>query len=431
LPSKLSQWADLIGLYRLAECEQVTHQALTQPHRQRTLELMRACESVVLLIHDSSELDYTHITELHDELGQIGNGGGRGYIAHHSLAVTPDGQVLGLASQILHRRRKVAKTETPQQKRRHPDRESRLWLRGCEAIGAAPTDRLWVDVCDRGSDTFEFLEYEQLRGRKYVIRSARNRNLDGADHIGSDRIHQTLHGYARDLPELGVRQIEVPPRPGKKGKRRPATVAVSAGRVTIQLPHFARGECQLPALDLWVIHVKEINPPSGAGAGAGALEWILLSNLPADTFAAACEKIDWYARRPIVEDYHKGLKSGVGIELLQLERIDRLEPVIGLLSVIAVLLLQLRHQARAPDAQAIPARNIVPLLWVQVLSGHLHKQVRSDLTVSEFLRGVARLGGHLGRKNDGPPGWLTLWRGWSDLHRMIEGAEAMRWKRCV
>jgi hypothetical protein len=431
LPSKLPDWSDLMGLYRLAGCAAVTHEAVTRPHRQRTLELMRACEQVVLIVHDSTELDYTHVGALREQLGQIGNGRGRGYLCHNSLALTADGRVLGLAGQVLHRRRRVDKRETPTQKREHPQRESRLWRRGCEAIGAAPAGRRWVDVCDRGADAYEFLEYEHAHGRHYVIRSARDRNLDGEDHVGSDRVHATLHGYARDLPHLGERSVEVAARPGRGGKARVATVRVSAGPVSIKLPHFARGECTLGSLDLWVICVRETDPPVGVDE---PLEWILLSNLPADTFAQACEKIDFYAHRPVVEDYHKGMKSGVGIELLQLEQAERLEPVIGLLSVVAALLLQLRHAARQTDADAAPATTLVPRLYVRVLSGHLHRLYggpRDDLTVRQFLYGVARLGGHLGRKNDGPPGWITLWRGWSDLHRMVEGAQAMRRQECV
>ena len=47
---------------------------------------------------------------------------------------------------------------------------------------------------------------------------------------------------------------------------------------------------------------------------------------------------------------------------------------------------------------------------------------RSDLTVYEFCFALARLGGHQNRKHDGPPGWITLWRGWTKLHWMTEGA---------
>jgi hypothetical protein len=68
----------------------------------------------------------------------------------------------------------------------------------------------------------------------------------------------------------------------------------------------------------------------------------------------------------------------------------------------------------------------VPLLFVQVLSGWRYKQVRADMSVLEFAIALASLGGHLNRKGDGPPGWLTLWRGWQDLQLMIRGAEAIK-----
>jgi len=44
-----------------------------------------------------------------------------------------------------------------------------------------------------------------------------------------------------------------------------------------------------------------------------------------------------------------------------------------------------------------------------------------DLSAKEFLYALARLGGHLGRKGDRPPGWLVLWRGWMELQPLVEG----------
>lgn len=423
LPQKLENWAELIGLYRLVASEAVTHEALLAPHRQQVLTRMREHAGVVLLIHDSTELDYTHIEALHDQLGQIGGGQGcgRGFIAQHTLAVTPQRQVLGLVNQTLHRRRAVPKGETQIQKREHPQRESRLWLRGCETCGAAPPQCTWIDIADRGGDTFEFLSYEHAHGRKYVIRSAKDRQLAGLDHVGDDRIHDHLHQYARDLPTLGMRSIEVPAKAGKS-KARQTQVRVAAGAVSLSPNRWTRGQHDGQTLHLSVVHVREVDAP----AGVEPLEWILLSNLPAQSFEQSCGLIDFYACRPLIEEYHKGLKTGMGIEQLQFEHADRLEPAIALLSVVTALLLQLRHAARQRDADLTPARTIVPLIFVRVLSAKLRGQARDDLSVRQFLFGVASLGGHLGRKNDGPPGWLTLWRGWNDLRLMVEGALALR-----
>jgi Transposase Tn5 dimerisation domain len=34
------------------------------------------------------------------------------------------------------------------------------------------------------------------------------------------------------------------------------------------------------------------------------------------------------------------------------------------------------------------------------------------------------LGGFLGRKGDGDPGWMTIWRGWDKLQIMMRGVDA-------
>ena len=47
----------------------------------------------------------------------------------------------------------------------------------------------------------------------------------------------------------------------------------------------------------------------------------------------------------------------------------------------------------------------------------------STLTLAEFWRGIGRLGGHPGRKRDGPLGWLRAWRGWQSFQLILLGAE--------
>ena len=36
------------------------------------------------------------------------------------------------------------------------------------------------------------------------------------------------------------------------------------------------------------------------------------------------------------------------------------------------------------------------------------------------MRLIGKLGGHLGRKGDGEPGVLVLWRGWMRLYEVVE-----------
>ena len=49
-----------------------------------------------------------------------------------------------------------------------------------------------------------------------------------------------------------------------------------------------------------------------------------------------------------------------------------------------------------------------------------------DLTVGQFYREVAMLGGFLGRKSDGNPGWITIWRGWEKLNTYVRVASKLK-----
>ncbi len=424
LPDKLKEPAGLKALYRLMDSDAVTHEAVLQPHVRHTLDRMRTHEGVVLILHDTTELDYTNLSSLKDELGQIGNGGGRGYKCHNSLAVAVESrEVLGLTNQILFHRPRVSKGEKKSARRRRRTRESRLWKQGSQATPAPPAGRLWVDVADRGADTLEFLDFEQEQGKKYVVRSQHNRRVL-RDHDGETEPVK-LHDLMRSLPEEGRRTVDVPARNGQPA--RTATVGVAWVPVRILPPRQPRGDERGAPLAVWAVRVWELDPPAN---GQEPLEWILLTNVPVQTFKEACERLDWYACRWIVEEYHKAVKTGCSIEEMQFTKQERLQPAIALVSVLATLLLNLRDASRRSDARERPARELVPALYVTVLSAWRFQTPRSDLTVHEFYYALARLGGHQNRRQDHPPGWLVLWRGWTQLHAMVEGALATGGAKC-
>jgi hypothetical protein len=106
---------------------------------------------------------------------------------------------------------------------------------------------------------------------------------------------------------------------------------------------------------------------------------------------------------------------------------DRLEALIGLTSVIGVRLLKLKTEARqAPTLKAIRR---IPSMWLRALKGMRPRLKLSQLTVREFFREVAKLGGFLGRTHDGEPGWQTIWRGYKKLHLIVLGLEIANLER--
>ena len=150
------------------------------------------------------------------------------------------------------------------------------------------------------------------------------------------------------------------------------------------------------------------------------LEWILFSSLPITNFEEAFEKVTWYAMRWTIEEYHKCLKTGCGVEKRNFHSGKALEAVIGMLGIIAAKILEIKYLAKDKDGKL--AKDLIPIDLIEIISRH-YKLEKMHLTLNEFWRSVAKLGGFLGRKNDGDPGWQTLWKGWVKLLTMQEAIE--------
>jgi hypothetical protein len=159
--------------------------------------------------------------------------------------------------------------------------------------------------------------------------------------------------------------------------------------------------------------------------GAEAIEWFLLTNEPVANLADALRVITWYQTRWVIEEFHKAIKTGCRVEELQFTDTARLEPMIAVLSTVATTLLNLRAASQLADAKVRPATTLIDADYVGVLSVWRFGKVKK-LTVHEFFYALARLGGHQNRRGDKRPGWLILWRGWTTLQAMVEGAEANR-----
>jgi hypothetical protein len=421
-PDKLNAPADLKAFYRLMHAESVTHASVLAAHRERTLERARAHQGVVLWVHDTTELEYSGLASLKEALGQIGEGHGRGYLCHNSLAVTAEQrEVLGLANQILHRRPVVAKGETKEQRRQRKDRESLLWKHGVEPLPAPTPEQRWIDLADRGSDITEFIAFEVKHQRQFVIRSQHNRRIF-VEIDGEKRLCK-LHDWARSLAAQGQRSLVIQARDGQP--ERQVELAVSWSALQLIPPRQARGEHGRDPIPLWVVRVWEVNPPPGVQA----VEWILLTNVAVMRLDEGWQRVTWYQTRWIIEEYHKAQKTGCSIEEMQFESVERLQPAIALISVIALSLLWLRTVSRGEDAKTRPATEHFALEYVQMLSQWRWRQVRPAMSVHDFCYALARLGGHQNRRRDHLPGWLVLWRGWTKLQLMLEGALAMTEKR--
>ena len=404
LPQQMADRAELVATYRLLDHPQVSHTALSQPHWTTTRRQAGEAE-LVLLVQDTTELDYTRYAAHLSGLGPIGNGGGQGLLLHSTLAVLPQPrQVLGLAHQQVFLR--VPNPRPTQKRRPKAERESRVWGEAVEAIGGPPLGRRWVVVADAGADVTALLLTARAQGVDVNIRLAAERRL--VDEAETEDDSPTyLWPTVRSWEAQAGTWVDLPARRGCVARR--AQLQVSFGAVTVRTPS------PHAPLSLWVVRVWEVNAPTADEA----IEWLLATSVAVDDARQALERVAWYTCRWVVEDYHQCLKTGCGIEQRDLETADRLRRLLGFLALVAVRLLQLRDAARlTPDA---PATTVVEPRLVHLLAARLKREPQS-LTVRAFWRGVAQLGGFLGRRRDGDPGWKTLWRGWLYLDTLAEGA---------
>jgi Transposase DNA-binding len=422
LPDKLNDNASLLGMYDLVNNKKVTHGNLMAAHFARTRGKMNEARGTVLVLHDTTEVDFSGLDSVKGR-GPIGNGGCQGFLVHNSLAYDYDAaEVIGLANQTLHVRRAVPQTETSKQKREHPRRESRLWKKGWAGMGPAAEGTTRVNVADRGADIFEFIDAVQLAGDHYCIRSKSNRIIKLDDGRGGS-VKSRLHDWARRLPTLGIREVQV--RSNHMQMARQTGVRVAVARVAVPAPAHARGEHSRQTLTVWVIHVLELKPPRGCPP----LEWVLLTNVPTEGLEQAGVRLDWYACRPVIEEYHKAMKTGCGVEEQQFTTLKALQVTVGLLSVVAVQLLSLRDLSRRDDAKTRSASEVIDQSYVDLLCLWRFKKLLPKISVHDFCRALGKLGGHLNRKHDGDAGWLVLWRGWTKLQLLVEGAQAAERRR--
>jgi len=409
-PMQTETWSDCKAAYRLISREEVTFEAVTAPHYQRT---RNHSPEVCLLLNDLTEIDFGYESKV-EGLSPVGNGS-CGFLMQNSLAVKTDGKIVGLAGQKLRHRKLKPKNETRAQRLKR-DRESLLWGQLVAEVGSPPEGAQWINVCDRGADDFEFFCRMIHQKHDWVIRAKQlQRSVlhEGGFISLRDKLDQTF--FQEQYYELTYRS--------KKHGTRTATMRVRFCPITVRAPQLKSPwlrKQNVPTLDMFVVEAVEDNPPKGVEP----LRWVLLSSVPMTSYNDAWKIIEYYEKRWIVEEFHKALKTGCRVEERQYRTSDRLEAIAGVLSIVAVRLLQLRSASKTnPD---IEAKKIIPTIWVSALKALRPKATIN--TVKDFYRQLAGLGGHLLRRSDGDPGWITIWRGFTKLQTAVFAIE--NHKRC-
>lgn len=437
LPECFDRWRDLKAAYRLLEEADVTHGAILASHTARVREECRRLGEY-LFVEDTTELDFSSHAAAED-LGMIGNGGGRGLLVHSTLAMRVDSwnaeqeprvTLPGLAAQycwVRPEHKAAAGEKKP--KRLARSRESQRWAACVEQIGPPPADTRYTFMADREADIWETLGRCQDNQWDFIVRANQPRALAGQagsvfDAVSSAPVVARFSLKLRSRPQRATRDKKT----GKVKRVRQAhgsrTVELEVRTRSVSLRAPWRPEGPAAARTVNLVEAKEVN----AAAGDDPIHWVLLTSWACGTEREAMRVVKAYTRRWLIEEYHKALKTGTGIQDSQLARAQRIEALLAILAVVAVRLLNRKLLATTRPNEAVEMEELGPET-LRILEATFGRP-ETGWTNRLLLRCIARLGGFIGRKSDGEPGWQTIWRGWNRLLPMVQGFNLAKGEKC-
>jgi hypothetical protein len=428
LPTACQDWAATKAAYRFFDNPRVDESILLAGHFAATKSRMAAAKGPLLILHDTTEFSFQR--ERPEKVGQtrrIPTGRiGRepitkcGLLMHSSLAVTTAGKPLGLTAVKFWTRKKfkgtnalkgaVASGKHSVNTTRIPieEKESIRWLENLEQSTQLVNPDRCVHIGDRESDIYELFCLAEEKQTHFLVRTCVDR-LAGA---GSTTIARKM----KREPIQGTHQIEV-----LDAKRRPIEVELQLrySQMTVHPP--IGKHKKYPPLSLTVIHAWERGKPKGRKP----ICWKLLTDLPVESLDSAIEKVEWYSQRWKIETFHKILKSGCRAEDAKLRTAERLTNMIAVFCIIAwrVFWLTMVHRTN-PKTPADAVFTETEIAILNHVAGDSPEATPKN--VSHYVLIIAKLGGYLARKHDGPPGNTVMWRGLSRLTDIHFGVEIGR-----
>lgn len=426
-------WAEIAGALRLLRSDKATAEALLDPHREAVI---RRCadHSCLIVSQDTTELDFTHM-EGTEGLGPLNSEKRRGFFMHSLHVGSEQGLPLGILDAAINiRDDEHFRINSKRKKRPFEEKESYRWLVGyrktCELARALPEDREVFSVSDREGDIHEVFEErrkaEEAGGpvAHWLIRANQDRALLNVEGTDPAKLFAALEA----APALGHIEFEISAKKSrltkKKGSRVSNPRTARTVRQTVRMmkitprPPQRPGGGKVAPVTFWAVLAEEENPPEGQDP----LRWLLLTSKPVETFEDACRMVGIYLRRWDIEVFHRVLKTGCRVERIQLKQADGLVRALMIYVVIAWRILYLTHLGR--HCPELPCGKVfAESEWKSACAVVKRDPAAGEPTMGEFISIVGKLGGHPGRKGDGPPGPQRIWVGMSRI-----GDFALAWQ---
>jgi Transposase DNA-binding len=423
IPLVCQDWANTKAAYRFFSNDRVNEADILAGHFQSTRDRVAATDGLVLVLHDTTEFTYQRensaaigitkkINSGRDKAGRLRSHTVCGILMHSSLAVTTEGLPLGLTAVKFWTRKKFKGTAALK-KKINPTRvpiekkESVRWLENLKQSTELLEDSgRCVHIGDRESDIYELFCAAQQIGTHFLVRTC-------VDRLAGDGEH-TIAEEMDAVTIKGLHRVEVRDSNGDPDE---AVLEIRYRKIRV-LPPIGKQK-RYPALTLTVIHAEERGTPKNRKK----IEWKLITDLLVHSRLDAIEKLEWYALRWKIEEFHKILKSGCKAEESKLRTAQRLANLISVFCVLSWRVFWMTMLNRsAPDAPPTLALTDIEIdLLDHLVTDKGQRSIRRK-PLSHYLTKIARLGGYLARANDPLPGNTVMWRGLSRLTDIGLGA---------
>lgn len=413
IPKQNKSWYDTKATYEFFKNEDVSPELLKKTMMMYGAKMV-ADEMTVLIAHDISNISYNDLQAA--GLGYLDNKEGRGILCYSSIAATTEGLPLSLLYQHTWTRplEELGKS-TKRKQLAFEDKESYRWYEGMQEVNKLLDQSIHkIHIADREADIYELFFHAFEPNTDLLIRARHNRKLtDGSD----------LWDSIAAQPAVTVVSLDIPDETGKKKLK--VAAAVKYHEVEILRP--AHNKDSYESVTLTAIEIKEKNIEGKNEEDT--IHWKLLTTLEIKSVSDALQCVKWYTYRWLIERFHYVLKSGTKVEELQLKDAGSLQKAIAVYSMAAFRVMQLVYQSRHhPEVSCEAVLTKAQWITLYMLIHGNNKIPKQPPCLQQAVMWIGRLGGHLGRKSDGPPGLKTVWQGYQQLCHAASVYELMTQK---
>lgn len=398
--------------YRFLRNEKITFETMLDSHQKKVKQRSDEADTI-LAIQDSTSLHLTGAKKVSD-IGCIGDlkQNHPGLNIHTSLFVTPKKEVLGISDLQVYDRFIIKNKNKTHCKLHALEKETGKWLRGIKntrmKIGKK-ANLVWI--ADREGDFWDYFAEMEASNELFVQRVTHKRKITESN--------KNYFEYLKDQPILDQYSFTVDGRGGQyPRKTKTVCCEVRTAKITMKKPRSLPRS--MKSFEAQAIHVVEKGTES-------PLEWFLITNIPCKTAQEVIEKIQWYQIRWTIEELHKVVKSGCGVEEMRLENKDRLQKYLLILFIVALRILWMTKLSKShPETPCTEVFSDEE--WTVLYIKKYKKKPKAGYvpSIKEIVRLLGSLGGFYEYNKKATPGTVVIWRGMNRLSGIIEGMELLR-----